>query len=170
MHSINIRRLPFDVDRSHIDTAWQADPRTGGGGRDAMLTGAGLRNDTLCIKTFGQQRLADGIVYFVRAGMRKVFTLEPYLRTPAFAKARRPAQCGRASHPFTQLFLKLGLKFRAMQVLLYAFFQALKRRYEGFRHIAPAKGPEPATLIRQLTLYQGFPQRCSFVGLQYRLH
>ena len=170
MHPINIRRLPFDVDHPHIDTAWQADPRTGGGGRDAMLARASLRNDALCTKTFSQQRLADGIIYFVCAGMREVFTLEPYLRTPAFAEARCPTQCSRASYPFTQLLLKLSLKFRAVQVFLYAFFQALKRRYEGFRHIAPAKGPEPAALIRQLTIYQGLPQRCSFVGLQYRLH
>jgi hypothetical protein len=48
-----------------------------------VLAGAGLGHDAPRAQALGQQRLADGVVDLVRAGVRQVLALEPDLRAPA---------------------------------------------------------------------------------------
>ncbi len=64
--------------------ALQAEARAHGRGRDAVLAGAGLGDDPPLAEPLGEQRLADGVVDLVRAGVGQVLALEPD------ARARRP--------------------------------------------------------------------------------
>ncbi len=55
--------------------------------------GTGLGHDALGADALGQQRLADGIVDLVRAGVREVLALQPHLRAPARGQRRGIGQC-----------------------------------------------------------------------------
>jgi hypothetical protein len=66
-HAIDIRRLPRDVDLAHVDRARQADARTGGHRRDAMLARARLGDDAFGAERLCEQRLADAGDDLVRA-------------------------------------------------------------------------------------------------------
>ena len=80
-----------DVFRAHVDVALKPKQRGGGGGGDAVLAGAGLGDDALLAHALGEQRLADGVVDLVRAGVIEVFALEIDLRA-AECSVRRPAK------------------------------------------------------------------------------
>ena len=47
-----------------------------------MLPGAGFGNDAFFAHTAGQQRLAEGVVDFVRAGVQQIF---PFQKNLSFA-------------------------------------------------------------------------------------
>ena len=55
-----------------------------------MLTGAGLRNDALLAHLDREQRLPDGVVDLVRAGVEKILPLEV---DPGAAEVSRQALC-----------------------------------------------------------------------------
>ena len=76
VHAEHIRLLPLDVDRAHIDDAFEAEPRAERRGGDAMHAGAGLGDDALLAHAPRQQDLAEHIVHLVRAGVIELFALE----------------------------------------------------------------------------------------------
>ena len=97
-HAEDVERLPLHVFRAHVDVAVEAEQRAGGRGRDAVLAGAGLRDDPALAHADGEQRLAERVVDLVRAGMREVLALEEDARAaervrqpPRFVERRRPA-------------------------------------------------------------------------------
>jgi hypothetical protein len=57
--------------------------RGDGGRRDAVLARAGLGDDARLAHAAGEQRLPDGVVDLVRAGVVQVFALEVDLRAAA---------------------------------------------------------------------------------------
>ncbi len=59
----------------------QTKQRTNSCGRNAVLTSAGFCNDALFVHATRQQYLAQGVVDFVCAGVKQVFSLEIDLRT-----------------------------------------------------------------------------------------
>ena len=59
LHAEDVRLLPLDVDRAHVDDAGQAEARAGGGGGDAVLAGAGLGDDARLAHAPREQDLAD---------------------------------------------------------------------------------------------------------------
>ena len=54
--------------------------RADGGGGDAVLAGAGLRDDAALAHALREQPLAEAVVDLVRAGVEQVFALEIDLR------------------------------------------------------------------------------------------
>ena len=76
VHAEDIRLLPLDIDRAHIDDAFEAEARAGGGRRDAMLAGAGLGDDARLAHAPREQDLAEHIVDLVRAGVVQLLALE----------------------------------------------------------------------------------------------
>jgi len=48
-----------------------------------MLPGAGLSDDALGAQAPSKQRLTDGVVDLVRAGVCQILALEPHVRAPA---------------------------------------------------------------------------------------
>ena len=75
-HPQHVRLLALDVLGAHVDDARQAEQRAGSRGRDAVLAGARLGDDAGLAETPGQQRLAEGVVDLVGAGVREVLALE----------------------------------------------------------------------------------------------
>ena len=75
-HADDVQRLAPHVFRAHVDDALEAEQRTGGGRRHAVLPGAGLGDDAPLAHALGEQRLPQRVVDLVRAGVRQVFALE----------------------------------------------------------------------------------------------
>src|SRR5262249_10932427 len=75
-HAQHIRFLPLDIERTHIDDAWQPKFGTQSGGSNAMHAGTGFGNDALLAHAQSQHDLAKHVVHFVRAGMIEYFPLE----------------------------------------------------------------------------------------------
>ncbi len=59
LHAQHVRPLPLHVGGAHEDGAGKAEAGADGGGRDAMLAGAGLGDDAGLAHALGQQDLAD---------------------------------------------------------------------------------------------------------------
>jgi hypothetical protein len=70
-----------------------------------VLSGAGLGNDALYAEAFRKQRLSDRVVDLVRAGVREVLALEPYVSAPALAKPWCVRERSRPADPLAQLAL-----------------------------------------------------------------
>jgi hypothetical protein len=75
-HARDVERLARHVFRAHVDDAFKAEMRGDSGGSDAVLAGAGFRNDARLAHFHSQQTLANGVVDFVCAGVEQVFALE----------------------------------------------------------------------------------------------
>ncbi len=131
--------LPLDVDLAHIDDAGQAEPRGGGGARDAMLSRARFGDDALRAQPLREQGLAQGVVDLVRTGMCQVFALEPDTRTPALGERRRKRERGRTAYPGFELALQLGLEIRAVQIAVDTGLEPIERRHQGLRYVAAAE-------------------------------
>ena len=82
-HPPHVERLALDVDRTHVDRALEPEQRRRGGGGDAVLTGARLRDHALLAHAPRQQRLTQHVVDLVRAGVGEVFALEEHARRGA---------------------------------------------------------------------------------------
>ena len=75
-HALHVGLLAAHVLRAHVDDALEIEQRAGGGGGDPVLAGAGLGDDPPLAHPRGQQRLAQGIVDLVGAGVVEVLALE----------------------------------------------------------------------------------------------
>ena len=75
-HPRDVERLPFHVDRAHINDAFAAETRGDGGGGDAVLARAGLGDDALLAHAAREQDLTERVVDFVRAGVEQVFAFQ----------------------------------------------------------------------------------------------
>jgi hypothetical protein len=82
LHPEDVQRLPLHVVGAHVDVAGQTEQRTRGGARHAVLPRPGLGDDTALAHPAGQQRLANGVVDLVRAGMGEILPLEEDARAP----------------------------------------------------------------------------------------
>ncbi len=51
-------------------------------------------------------------------------------------------------------------------MLFHARLQALERRHQGLRNVAPAERPEAAALVGQLAVDRGLQQRFRFARLE----
>jgi len=70
-HARDVEGLARHVFRAHVDDAFKAEMRGDGGGSDAVLACARFRDDARLAHLHGEQALADGVVDFVRASVRK---------------------------------------------------------------------------------------------------
>ena len=79
-HAEDVELLPLHVRGAHVDDALEAEARAHGGGRDAVLTRAGLGDDALLAHLLGKERLAHRVVDLVRAGVVEILALEVDVR------------------------------------------------------------------------------------------
>ena len=86
LHAIHIGCLPLDIDRAHVHHAGHSEPCGRCRACHPVLAGAGFRDDALGSQALCQQRLPDGVVDLMRAGMRQVLAFQPDLRTPRLLK------------------------------------------------------------------------------------
>ena len=151
LHAEHVRRLAADVFFAHVDDAIEAEVGTGGGGGDAVLAGAGFGDHALLAHPQREQRLAERVVDFVRAGVIEVFALEPDLRAAALLaeplgmiERRRPADV------VLQQRRQLGLKCGILAGFVVLDGQFIERANERFGHVASAKCAEAAGGIGNL--------------------
>ena len=109
LHAVDVGAWRLTSSRAHVDDALQAEARRDRGGRDAVLAGAGLGDHARLAHALGEQRLADGVVDLVRAGVVQVLALEVDLRAAElFAPASRVIERARTADEVLELALELG--------------------------------------------------------------
>ena len=149
-HARDIERLPFHIDRAHIDDALQ----TGASGHrsrgDAVLARAGLGDDAGLAHALSEEDLAERIIDLVRAGVQQVFAFEVDLRAAELAgqplgKIKWRGAAGIMVQQRGELRLEAGV-FAQAQVLRREIVQ---RSHERFRHKHAAVRTEVAVLIRK---------------------
>ena len=149
LHAEHIGLLPLDIDLAHIDDAFEAEARAGGGGGDAMLAGAGLGDDARLAHAPGQQDLAHHIVDLVRAGVIELVALEVDLGAAQMLgqplgeiERARPADI--MFEEAVELGLEGGIGFRVLIGLL----EFEDERHQGF-------GDEAAAIDAEQPLFVG---------------
>src|SRR2546423_4738105 len=116
-HPQNVRLLPADVFRSHVNDAIEAQQRTHRRGCDAMLTRAGLGDDAPLAHPRREQSLAQRVIDFVRAGVEEIFALQEKARAArvlreARSEAERSRSPGIIAPQLRQLPLKITIAGR----------------------------------------------------------
>ena len=139
-HARDVERLALGVDLAHVDRALEAEERGRGGGRHAVLAGAGLGDHARLAEALGEQRLAEHVVDLVRAGVVEVLALEEDPRTagvlgePRDLGDRRRATGVRVQQP-RELGLERGVGLRGLVLRR----QLVDRGDERLGHVAPAE-------------------------------
>ena len=95
-HPQHVRRLAADVLGAHVHDAFEVEQRAGGRRRDAVLAGPGLGDDPCLAEAAGQERLAEGVVDLVGAGVVEVLALEVQAQAARLAAAAGLERRGRA--------------------------------------------------------------------------
>ncbi len=156
LHAEDVRLLPLDVDRAHIDDAVEAKARAGGGGGDAMLAGARLGDDALLAHAPREQDLPEHIVDLMRAGVVELVALEIDLGAFALARALPHivgdalGEIERRGAPDIVLVeaRELLVKRRIGLRLLVRRFKIEHERHQRFGDETPAENAEAAVFIR----------------------
>ena len=147
-HPVDIRLLPANVLLAHEDLAFHVEQRTGRGGRHAMLTGAGLGNDSGLAHALGEKRLTEHIVDLVRAGMVQLVTLQIQFCTAIMR--RQPLGEIERARPADIMCLVVE-EFPGEIVIragrLVGAFHLQDQRHQGFGDKPPAMHAETATLV-----------------------
>jgi len=148
LHPVHIDLLALDVGGAHVDHALQAQPRGHGGAGDAVLAGAGLRDDAGLAHPRRQQRLADGVVDLVRAGVVQVLALEQDLR-PAHLAAQALGVVDRAgaADVVRQVLVEGGDEGRIDARGVVGIGQLLQRAHQSLGDEAAAVAAEVAVGI-----------------------
>ena len=139
-HPKHVKGLAADVLLAHINDALQTQHRGGGSGGDPVLSGAGFGDDAPLAHKLRQQRLPQGVVDFMRPGMRQILPLQvnfgaaQMLRQVFGVIQRRRAayvRCQEAGEPRLEPGVSLDLPVGGLQLR--------HRRHQRLRDIPPAK-------------------------------
>ena len=150
LHAEDVEALPAHVLRAHEDLATHAEQRGDGGGRDAVLARARLRDQPALLETARDQRLADRVVDLVRAGVEQVLALQvdPGAAEPSRETAREVQPRGSAgvfAEPLRELAPERGVARKARVGPL----ELQQLRHERLGDIPAAVLPEVAGRVRQ---------------------
>ena len=153
-HAVNVQGLANGVFFAHVHDAFHAHECRGGGGGHAMLTGAGLSNEAGLAHFFGEQRLTEGIVDFVRAGVVEVLALEVDLgATEVAGHVLSKVKSGWTAHIIVEQGCQLRIECWVVFVMLVSLFQFYHCTHQGFWDVLTAVNAEASFLIhRNLSL------------------
>ena len=139
LHAEDIQALPANVLRAHVDVALEPEQRRGGRGGDAMLAGAGLGDHALLAHAQGQQRLADGVVDLVSAGVIEIFALEVNFRAAEFfGQSAGEIEPAGPADKLAQICVEFLLKRRVFLGSAILGFELLEREDERLGNEDPA--------------------------------
>jgi hypothetical protein len=149
LHAIDVDLLALDIDRAHVDHALQAEARRHRGAGHAVLAGAGLGDDARLAHALGDQRLADGVVDLVRAGVIEVFALEQDARAADVLRQTLGVidRAGPAD-VVLQVAIELGDEFRIFAQAQVGLGQFGQRRHQGLGDVAAAVVAEAPVRVR----------------------
>ena len=149
LHPIDIDLLALDVGGAHVDHAFQPQPGGDGGAGHPVLARAGLGDDPLLAHPAGQQRLADGVVDLVRAGVVQVLALEQDLRaTHLAAQALGVVDRAGPADVMLEVLVEGGDEGRIDAGGVVGGGQFLQGPDQGFSDETPAVAAEVATGVR----------------------
>ena len=80
LHALNVGRLSIDVNRAHVHVTRHPEERGDSRRRDAMHPRASLCDEPPLAHAPREQRLSDGVVHLVCAGVVEVLALQGYRR------------------------------------------------------------------------------------------
>ena len=147
-HTVDVEGLAAYVFLAHVDDALQPQHGAGGGGSDAVLSGAGLGYDAPLAHVLGEEGLAEGVVYLVGAGVGQVFPLQVYLRAAqvprqvlGVVQRRGPA------HVVGQQVGQVGLKVLVVLHAVVGILQLGHRRHQRFGNELAAEVSEVAAVV-----------------------
>ena len=149
-HAVDVGRLTPDVLLAHVNDALETHLCTDSGRGHPMLACAGLGDDAFFAQPAGEKSLAEGIVDLVRAGVRKVLTLDVDLR-PAefFGKPLGEVQRRGTAHVGFQESVQLVPELFVCPGGFVSSFELFQRGHHGLGDELAAVGPESAAAVRQ---------------------
>ena len=155
-HAEHVDGLALDIDRTHVNHAFQAQTRGHGGRGHAVLSGTGFGDNPGLAHALGQHGLTDGVVDLVRAGMVQVLALEQDARAAdMLAQAFGLVNRARTTHVMGIIEGQLGLEGRISLGRIIGLFQLSQRRHQGFGHKSAAVNAEVAVSIGVLGIIEG---------------
>ena len=142
--------MTLDVVLAHVHHALHTQARRDRGRGHAVLPSAGFRDDARFTGAFRQQRLTDGVVDLVRAGVVQVFALEKdaraaQLTAPTLSEIQRRWTTDIMRH----VVIKLRLKLRVFAQARVALLQLAHRGHQGFRNKLTAVATKVAVRVRK---------------------
>ena len=160
LHAVDVLRLALHVLGAHVHDALHAVARGHRGRRDAVHAGAGLGDHARLAHATRKERLADGVVDLVRAGVVQILALDVDLRAAAeLGEALRMVDRARASDVVLQLVAELGFELRIVARRGVRGAQLLERLRQRLGNEDAAVGAEVATLVGQVIHPHGEPRR-----------
>ena len=138
-HAVHIERLTLGVLDAHEYDALHAHQRSGGRGRNAVLTGAGLRDETGLAHLLSQKRLTEHVVDLVSAGVVEILALEVDLRAAEIVcHMLREIQARGTAGIVVQQLGQLRIEFRVVLIVVVGLFQFDDCVHQRLRHILTA--------------------------------
>src|SRR5579863_2803200 len=147
-HADDIGLLPLDVDRSHIDEAFQPEARAQRGGRDAMLAGTGFGDNAPLAHAPGHHDLAEHVVDLVRSGVIELLALEiDFSAAKMFGQPLGEIQRRRPADIVLEIAVHLGMERGIDLGLGISLLQIEDQRHQGFRDEAAAENTEMPVVV-----------------------
>ena len=160
LHAVDVLRLALHVLGAHVHDALHAVARGHRGRRDAVHAGAGLGDHARLAHATRKERLADGVVDLVRAGVVQILALDVDLRARALlGQALGVIDRARPPDIVLQLVAKLGFELRIPARRGIGVAQLLERLRQRLGNEHAAVGAEVAALIGQVIHPHGGPRR-----------
>ncbi len=151
LHAVDVHRLPLDVLGAHVHHALHAVARRHRGGGYAVLACAGLGDHAPLAHAPGDQRLADGVVDLVRAGVVEVFALEPDLRAASLlGQALGVIDRAGPADIVLELVVELGLERRVLAHAQVFAPELVEGVHQGLGDEHAAERSEMAARVRQI--------------------
>ena len=174
-HAVDVELLAAHVLFAHVDDAVEAEERADGGGGDAVLARAGFRDDAFLAHAHGEERLAEAVVDFVRAGVEQVFALEVNLcAAEGFGEARGEVERRGAAGVVAQQQVELQVEIGIGLGLGVGVLQLVERGDERLGNVAAAVGAETSgdglggAGCHALHLTPGLRQRGAWMEVRFR--
>ena len=154
LHAIDVLHLARDVLHAHVDDALHAVARGDGRRGHTVHSRAGLGDDARLAHALGEQRLADGVVHLVRAGVIQVFALDVDLRAAdRFGEALRVVDRARAAHVVLELPRELLLELGILAVFRVRSRELVERLAQRLRdEDAAVRAEMPGGIRRRIAL------------------
>src|SRR5262245_1233858 len=149
LHAQHVGLLARNVNRAHVDDAFEPELGAHGRSRDAVHAGAGLGDDAWLAHPAGQHDLAEHVIHLVGAGVIEVLALEidlgtAEMRSEALGKVQRRWPADIVSEIAVHLRAKGWIVFR----LRVSLFELEDERHQRLGDEPAAILPEMPALIR----------------------